>query len=163
MQVKLGWLLGICMFGVRFNNGQSSKNWVSITWVGLTKSRVSQYGVSWYNPLKSFLTPLTVLVLSLKGKFLLSLLNIGLIRYSWSWNFLYIRPDIFECVSLILNKYWKALLLTFNFTIFLNPYKNQKDVCFHFLYLSLWVRGEDKVHNIQIKVKCWNSSAWVKF
>ena len=108
--------------------------------------------VSGYNPLKSFLPPLTVLVLSQKSKFLLSLLNIGLIRYSWSWNFLYVRPDIFECVSLILNKYWKALLLTFNFTIFLNPYINQKDVCFHFLYLSLWVRGEDKVHNIQIKV-----------
>ena len=74
--------------------------------------------VSGLNPLKSFLTPLTVLALSLKSKFLLSLLNIGLIRYSWSWNFLYVRPDIFECVSLILNKYWKALLLTFNVTIF---------------------------------------------
>ena len=124
------------MFGVRFNDEQYSKNCISMSWVGLNKSRVSRYA----------------LVLSLKSKFLLSLLNIGLIRYSWSWNFLYVRPDIFECVSLILNKYWKALLLTFNFTIFLNPYINQKDVCFHFLYLSLWVRGEDKVHNIQIKV-----------
>ena len=68
MQVKLGWLLGICMSGVRFNNEQSSKNCVSMSWVGLNKSRVSRYA----------------LVLSLKSKFLLSLLNIGLIRYSWS-------------------------------------------------------------------------------
>ena len=41
MQVKLGWLLGICMSGVRFNNEQSSKNCVSMSWVGLNKSRVS--------------------------------------------------------------------------------------------------------------------------
>ena len=44
MQVKLGWLLGICMSGVRFNNEQSSKNCVSMSWVGLNKSSVSQNG-----------------------------------------------------------------------------------------------------------------------
>ena len=43
MQVKLGWLLGICMSGVRFNNEQSSKNCVSMSWVGLNKR--PQYGM----------------------------------------------------------------------------------------------------------------------
>ena len=37
MHVKLGWLLGICMSGVRFNNENSSKNCVSMSWVGSKK------------------------------------------------------------------------------------------------------------------------------
>ena len=50
MQVKLGWLLGICMSGVRFNNEQSSKNCVSMSWVGLNKSRVSRIGGHGWGP-----------------------------------------------------------------------------------------------------------------
>ena len=37
------WLLGISISGVRFNNEQSSKNCVSMSWVGLNKR--PQYGM----------------------------------------------------------------------------------------------------------------------
>ena len=72
--------------------------------------------------------PFTVLVRNLSSRFLLSLLNNGLLKYGCSSSFLYFKPSILVCFCFSLFKYSSAAALTLSLTIVWN-------ICFSYIQL----------------------------